>query len=431
MSEERPWTDHDGTDDPTFMPPPSEEWQKQHGWKNGKPPPGGNGKAPPVENTSSDPFFVPDDHAMPVVRPKLYRASDWHGLDEPEMRWIIENWVPRQQVTGLYAIGGSLKTWFLLQALMARAAGLPFLGFVLERGPSFGIFCEDTAGEIVRRMRKIAEFYELPLSAFTDFHWISLAGVEETELVTFDGLKVDKTRLLRWLDYSILRLGIGLAGLDTLPHMFGGDEIRRGHVARFIRILDAISIERDCAIMFTAQPSARGRKDGSLESGSTHWDAGVRSRLGWTDPTSADSEATANADPNRVIRRLERLKSNYAPAGERLDLIWRDKLGFFRAAVDAETAKLQQRGPGRDAACDTKFLDLLTKARKAGDYLHKFSNNPSRYAPKVFAARPDSKPFSEAELTRSMTRLFAAERLRLEPFGAPSRGKQRLVEIQP
>jgi hypothetical protein len=35
---ERPWTEKDGTENPDFMPPPSQEYQDEHGWKDGNPP---------------------------------------------------------------------------------------------------------------------------------------------------------------------------------------------------------------------------------------------------------------------------------------------------------------------------------------------------------------------------------------------------------
>jgi hypothetical protein len=37
------WTQYGTTEVPIIMPPPSEEWQRAHGWKDGKPPPNGNG----------------------------------------------------------------------------------------------------------------------------------------------------------------------------------------------------------------------------------------------------------------------------------------------------------------------------------------------------------------------------------------------------
>ena len=278
-------------------------------------------------------------------------------------------------------------------------------------------------------MALIAGFYKRPLSDFTDFHWASLVGFEETELVTFDASRMQKTAMLQQLDRIIMSHSIGCVGLDTLAHVYGGEEVRRREVARFMRMLDAISIGRDCAILFTAQPSVRGRTSGTMESGSTHWDAGVRSRLSWHDPTKeADAETITIADPTLIRRVLTRQKSNYAPSGETMELVFRDG-GFIPAAIDADAAKERQRGPGRDAACDERFLALLAKVRASGDYVHKAFTNPSHYAPDVFAAMPSGRTFSKTEYHRAMLRLSDAGRIRLEPFGQKSRGQKEWVEV--
>jgi RecA-family ATPase len=373
---------------------------------------------------------VPAAHDLPEVSPVMYRASTWATRDIPTMRWIVEDWIPRQQVTGLYGIAASFKTWLLMQGLMAKAAGLPFLGRQMASEPTLGLFCEDTPEEIARRSALIASFYQLPLSAFTDFHWISLVGFAETELVLFDNQAMKPTVLLKALDYFVLQHSVGLIGLDTLAHMFGGEEVKRREVARFIRQLDAISLVRDCAFLFTAQPSLRGRQSGTMESGSTHWDAGVRSRLGWADPDQSEDEDAATAGATLIRRRLTRHKSNYAPTGETMDLIF-GQGGFTPDAVDPDAAKLRQRGPGRDDACDARFLTLLAKVRNSGGYVHKTATAPDHYAPAVFANLPSGKGFSKSEYFRAMNRLIDAERIRLEPFGPPSRGRMRWVETQP
>jgi RecA-family ATPase len=382
-----------------------------------------NGPLPGTEGSDAEP-------ELPRVAFVLHRASDWDTRIIPPQRWIAEDWIPRQQVTGLYGLGGSYKTWLLMQGLMAGAVGEVFLGRRLERMPTLGLFCEDTEAEIARRMALIAGFYKRTLADFTDFHWASLVGLEEPELVTFDGSRMLKTLMLQRLDGIIIQHGIGFVGLDTLAHFYGGEEVRRREVARFLRMIDAISIGRDCAFVFTAQPSVRGRTSGTMESGSTHWDAGVRSRLSWHDPTTADADAETpiSPDPTLIRRVLTRQKSNYAPAGETMELVFRDG-GFTPAAVDPDVAKERQHGPGRDAACERRFLDLLAKVRASGDYVHKAYTDPSHYAPTVFTAIPSGKGFSKPEYTRAMHRLSDAGRIRLEPFGAPSRGQKQWAEV--
>ena len=88
-----------------------------------------------------------------------------------------------------------------------------------------------------------------------------------------------------------MQLGARLATLDTAPDFFGGAEISRRDVTRFVRKLDAVSMTRSCSILFTAHPSVRGRASGSFDSGSTGWEAKVRARLSLHDPGDEDDDS--------------------------------------------------------------------------------------------------------------------------------------------
>jgi RecA-family ATPase len=395
----------------------SRTYRPKHANGGGDPQTGVPGDQPDVNDTSGL-----DKHELPTIRPKLYRLSERAKIVTLPMAWFCEDWIPAQQVTGIYGLAAKHKTWLLQQALMARSRGLIFLGRQLEARPTLGMFCEDTQEELDRRADLIADFYGLTKADFPDFLCISLVGVEDTELVMFDGPKLIKTGWLHWLDYMIVRHRLGGVGLDTIAHFFGGEEVRRRDVARFTRALDGISLGRDCPFIFTAHPSLSGRNSGTMESGSTQWEGGVRSRLKWE-----EIEPDENAPTDKTIRRrLTRAKSNYAETGVSIDLVLRNG-GFIPEAVDPETAKLRQAGPGRNAACEDKFLELLGKVR-VPDYVHKSANSPGRYAPAVFAKRSDGKQFSRPEYERAMTRLEVAGRLQLEPVGSPSRERTRLVE---
>ena len=92
------------------------------GWNDGATP--DNAQVPPPHpGTTAD-----DAQAEGSGAPELHRASDWDARIIPPQRWIVEDWIPRQQVTGLYGLGGSYKTWLLIQGLMAAAVGEVFLG---------------------------------------------------------------------------------------------------------------------------------------------------------------------------------------------------------------------------------------------------------------------------------------------------------------
>jgi hypothetical protein len=41
------------------------------------------------------------------------KLSDWAEREIPDRRWVVPEWIPREQVTGLYGAGGINKTDFL------------------------------------------------------------------------------------------------------------------------------------------------------------------------------------------------------------------------------------------------------------------------------------------------------------------------------
>jgi RecA-family ATPase len=223
-------------------------------------------------------------------------------------------------------------------------------------------------------------------------------------------------------DRMIAEVGAKLAVLDTAPDFFGGEEISRRQVAQFIRRLDAVSMTRGCALLFSAHPSVRGMASGEMDSGTTGWGAKVRARLSLHDPGEPDADEAKDGRGRRTTpvstdhRVLTRHKSNYARQGETIDLVCRNGV-FTTAALDPERAAARQRGPGRDAAAEAKFLDLLPMAEQAAGYIHSSANAHGHYAPAVFAARKDGGGFSKAEFTRAMQRLLEAGRLRQQPFG--------------
>lgn len=385
----------------------------------------------------------PPDHApdtpvyeLPQIEWRDVCLSSWAGRELPPRRWALPDWIPRLQTTGLYGIGGINKTDFVLQLAMAASLGLAFIGHQLERTPTYCLFCEDTESEIVRRAQRIAAHYRRDLAEFEDFHFVSLVGFEDTEFVSFDGPQLLKRPALVRFDQAIVEYQAKLCVLDTAPDFFGGNEIVRREVTRFVRVLDAISMQRDCAILFTAHPSVRGAESGALDSGSTGWGAKVRARLSLHDPGEDDEDEDHKAARQRLglppkpteRRILIRQKSNYAAVAEALELVCRNGV-FTTSALDPEQAA--DRAELRKSAVEAKFLDLMPKAETTVAYLHSSITARDRYAPAAIAALPEAKGFSQPELTRAMRRLLAAGRLRLVAFGAPSRRRFKLVRADP
>jgi RecA-family ATPase len=53
--------------------------------------------------------------------------------------------------------------------------------------------------------------------------------------------------------------------------VFGGDEINRSQVRKFVSMLRGLAIEYDCAVLLLSHPSLTGPNSGTGTSGSTAW----------------------------------------------------------------------------------------------------------------------------------------------------------------
>lgn len=345
----------------------------------------------------------------------------------------MESWVPRGQTTGLYGVSGVLKTTWLLQLMLCASAGLSFCGLPIEPMRVYGLFCEDTKDEILRRAHRIAKFYNRTLDRFPNFHFASLVGQMDSELLMFDGGKRQFGPAFYQFSQEIEQYRPGLIVLDTLADYFGGEEINRRQTSQFIRMLDELGMAQNCGIVCAAHPSMRGRATRRLDSGNTGIEGKMRARLTIHDPGD-DSDEGENGEERayRIAvnptdkRILTRVNSNYARPGETIELIIRDGV-FVPAAIDPDEAK--KRGPTRDRTVQALFLELLAQIKKEGRYVNNSTLHPIFYAPRVFAPHPLNRKLnaSKKEFERAMVELLAAEKIRLERVGSPSRSHPEFV----
>jgi hypothetical protein len=344
----------------------------------------------------------------------LDHLDNWAGRLIPAREWIMEDWIPRGQTTGLYGVSGVYKSTFLIQLMIAAAAGLNFCGLPIAQVPVYGLFCEDTIEEVVRRAIRITQFHGLDFIRFPNFHFGSLVGVMDSELLRFDheGHKFGPAYQL--LQDQLATIRPGLVVLDTLPDFFGGNEIDRRQTSIFIRMLDRISMLHNCAIVCSAHPSMRGRSSGRFDSGNTGIEGKMRARLSLHDPGDGNEDDGESAEEraHRIalnptdVRILTRQNSNYAKPGETIELNIRDGV-FTPKALDPNA----QSGATRGLAVRAKFLDCLRAIRSSGRYVHDASNVPDRYAPKVFREHPLNRPtkFSVRDFKSAMTELMGCD----------------------
>src|SRR5262245_37379921 len=80
-------------------------------------------------------------------------ASSRARLPRPVRPWMVENWIPRRQVTLLGGAGGIGKTLLALLLMIGAAWSGLWLGLPVMRCRAFGLFAEDEVEEIDLRLR--------------------------------------------------------------------------------------------------------------------------------------------------------------------------------------------------------------------------------------------------------------------------------------
>jgi RecA-family ATPase len=271
--------------------------------------------------------------------------SEWTSRRPPERHFLVPGLVPGGCVTSLYGDGGSGKTLIALWLMVAMASryrvnwlGERALGF-----KSVGLFSEDDADELVRRLHRICEGCEVDFAEVAS-SIVALPGVGLDAVVAYfaETGELVVTPIMDALLDKVRETGAALLVLDYAASIFGGNEIDRWQVSTFMRRLNAIAKENDIAILLLGHPSVDGMKGGRGTSGSTAWRNQSRSFLHLTvDEEQDDSEG-------RRLLTLSLTKANYAPAGRTWKLA--SNGGRFDILGTAAITTPQPRGPRLTAA---------------------------------------------------------------------------------
>lgn len=159
--------------------------------------------------------------------------------------------------------------------------------------------------------------------------WLWPRVGEDNTLVRWDrDAKATLAPFAQALADQVRLLAPKLLILDTLADFYGGNEIDRVQVNYFVKtVLGGLIKERDetgdkLTVLLLGHPSVAGKASGSGYSGSTAWNAAVRSRIYLARPEEGSSDE----------RILTRGKANYAASGDETAL----RLFFANGALHAE-----------------------------------------------------------------------------------------------
>jgi RecA-family ATPase len=335
----------------------------------------------------------------------------------PQREWTVQNRIPARNVTLLSGEGSVGKSILSLQLATATVLGRDWLGALPEPGAALVVCCEDGTNDLWRRLDLIAQHYSATFKEFQNMHLLALAG-GETLMATADrnGL-IQTTKLFARIHEAACDIQPKLIVLDNSADIFGGSENDRAAVRQFIGILRGMAIASGAGVLLTSHPSLTGISTGTGLSGSTAWNASVRSRLYFK---RALTEKNEEPDPDRRI--LEVMKSNYGPVGETINLRWKNGL-FLPVGGLSSLEKL-----ATEQAIDLAFMNMLARFTSEGRNVSHKKTAPN-YAPADFADQPEAKTagISKAAFTNAMQRLFVAKKIHAESYGRPSRRNSQLV----
>lgn len=285
-----------------------------------------------------------DLDAAPADAPVPVYAS-FADLDEnpPEpRRFVVDRWLPRGVVGGLFAAGGVGKSLLSQQWATCVANGLPVLGHRTAMGSVLGFYCEDDPNELRRRQRAILA--SLKRSARDSSAGLFLEGRagELNALVAFDAERhILRTPFLDLVEREVERLRPALLILDNIAQLYAGLENDRFEVTAFVNLLTGLARCFDCAVLLLGHV---GKADGSEYSGSTAWEAALRVRL-WIE----------RRDDGLI--NLHRRKANYASL-DRVSLEYRD--GAFVEVDDAAVGAAGSLAAAQAEGVVLTALDTLT-----------------------------------------------------------------------
>lgn len=226
-------------------------------------------------------------------------------------QWLWRDWFPLGTLIALFSPGGHGKS-LLAQVIATHiASGISLFGAEIQQGPVIGYLCEDDNDELLRRQEKINTALGLS-GAPPGLYLEGRAGKQSTLCVYVEKRQEELTGLYDRIEEECERKSPVLVIIDNIAQVYGGQENDRHEVTVFCNALTGLARKFDCCVLLLGHTSKA--KD-SEWSGSTAWEAAVRTRL-WLD-----------RGDNGLLT-LHRRKANYSGL-DAITLEWRD--GYLHA----------------------------------------------------------------------------------------------------
>jgi hypothetical protein len=259
----------------------------------------------------------------------------------PPRMWAINDWAPQGTVVVLFGPGGLGKTLITQQIATHVAAGIEIWGQSVIQGPVLGYFCEDDNMEIRRRQDKINDALKLSETP-PGLNLEGRAGKQNTLFTFVSQHQPSPTELLQLIKAECSAIRPVLLILDNIAQVYAGMENDRHQVTVFCNELTGIAQQYSCCVLLLGHTA---KAEGSQYSGSTAWEAAVRTRL-WLN---------RNDDGTLELRKA---KANYSGL-DSVTLQWQD--GYLHTISCGSAGANQVDDRAKTAIC--LALNHFTQAK--------------------------------------------------------------------
>lgn len=236
---------------------------------------------------------------------------DWTALansSPPVREWVIDHWIPRNEVTLLSGPGGIGKTGVTQALASCVALQRSYLDWVPCPRRVLMWAAEDDSDELWRRQAAIARGLDVNLSEFAGKLYLESFHRTQVDLAALVQGRLTPMAMMNELRAQIGDYGAELVILDNIARLFGGNENDRHQVSSFITMLNYAASPTKAAIILLGHPA---KAAGSEFSGSTAWEGAVRTRL-YLGARLPDGEQDEDEAGDDGIRYLCRRKANYS-----------------------------------------------------------------------------------------------------------------------
>jgi replicative DNA helicase len=327
-------------------------------------------------------------------------VSRYLTADPPKQDYLFEKLILRGVVYGLFATGGTGKSYFLLQLITCLATGRNFGPFKPTRtNKVLYLGAEDPEWELHRRIYLIAENQGLLCSKELgdNLAVYSIAG-KIGPLLMLDGKGNPCTsEYYAWLQKSIESLqGLEVLVLDPMSRLYGLNENDNAHGTAWVQALERLALDYKLSIIFAhhePKSASQGRslRDSSMGRGASSIRDGCRGAISMREMSENDGDKL-DVNPREYIE-LDVTKANYTaklPSSiyfkrgeggllETVDLS-HDRIKGLAEALVYELSKisdpvskrdlLKKLGRGKDISSELKKSAGLNHSRDMGNVIN-------------------------------------------------------------